>query len=244
MNKILSLTLAFILFGSCTITERMVISETGMVDYETEINLTEMMGFMYPANVRDSLSKLGQFPIDTTFTYAQADQFFNTHAKELSEVEKEFAKALDKSSIKFKANENEGFLKFVTQKMNVQDFNAYWKKIDAKVLELEKKYPDEAPKVTEGSKLSTLNIHYDGKTFRRITNAEMKILNTDSELFGGAEMANMLTYKLEYHFPNPIKKSSVENATYSLDRKTMWVEMPLEEILSQSEIYNFTVEFE
>jgi hypothetical protein len=244
MKKLISFTIAIFLMVSCTVTERMVISETGMVEYETEINLTEMISFMYPENVRDSLSKIGQFPLDTTFTYLQADQFFKTNSAETTEAEKEFFQTLDKSSVKFTVNEKEGFIKMITQKMNIKDFNDYWQKIDAKILELEKKYPDEAAKTTEGSRLASLNIHYDGKTFRRITNSDIKILNGDNSSLLGGEMANMMTYKLEYHFPKPIKKTSLEYASFSLDRKTMWVEIPIDNVLSQSDAYNFTVEFE
>lgn len=245
MKAIFIILLSFIFIQSCTITERMVVSETGMIDYESEINISEMIGLMYPQPVKDSLREIGQFPIDSTFNYIDADKFFQSNSEEISDAEKDFFKVMDKSFVNIKVDDNKGLIKFVTQQMNVKDFNSYWDRFDSKVMELEKNDPELAKKIADGTKFTSINVKYDGKSFQRITNpVSTKYLTQESEIFGGEEILGMLTYKLEYHFPKPVKKSSIENATFSLDRKTMWVEVPLSKAISDLDKYNFKVEFE
>lgn len=242
MKLVYLISACLVFLQSCTITERMEISETGMIDYETEVNISEMMPFLFPEHIKDSLKNIGQFPIDTIFSYAQADSYFQTEDKESPDKELEVLKTLDKSYVNFKADENLGHLKFITSKMNIKDFNTYWEQFDSKLIEIAKEDPKLAQRIKENTQFSSVKVHYDGKTFQRISLHDN--LKFDSEMFGGEEMMKLFQLKFEYKFPKPIKKSSVDNATFSLDRKTMNIEVSVEEMMKNPKLYNFTVELE
>ena len=53
-----------------------------------------------------------------------------------------------------------------------------------------------------------------------------------------------MTYKLKYTFPRKIKKSSVEDATYSLDGKTIEMERSFIDYIKNPDIMDLEVELE
>lgn len=98
-----------------------------------------------------------------------------------------------------------------------------------------------------GEPSSNVTYFYDKKKFKRTTeiaNLEKFKKEMDSTLGPAKSMFGSSKYKLKYHFPRRIKKSSVEDAMFSADGKTIIIERGLIDYLSDPKVLDFEVEFE
>ncbi|MFV0304875.1 MAG: hypothetical protein ACK5IC_05290 [Moheibacter sp.] len=246
MKKIILLFLISITVISCQITERFVLNESGAVNYETEIDFSEMMGFMSSSKA-DSLGDFGKFPIDTIIRFSEVEKLDDFKLDSISDADREFLKSMDKTDVRIQMDENIGKMSIMINEKNVTDFNSYLKKMNDSYMKLMKEDSETGDKLSELGLINPLEIQYDGKTFqRKMTNDLKSVISEagDSVFSEMSQMLNMFTYKLEYHFPKKIKNSSIEEATYSLDGKVMTIEGSLTELKEDPEKYNFTVEFE
>lgn len=55
---------------------------------------------------------------------------------------------------------------------------------------------------------------------------------------------NGTTYNLDYHFPKPIKKVSISDVVFSVDKKTLYYKKPINNFISNYAIFDFDVELE
>lgn len=231
---------------SCQITERVYLQENGGVKYETEFDFSQMSGFIFPENKRDSLRQIGEFPVDTLMTIADLENYSELGNDSISDAEREFMQSLDKMRVRMKMDETQALMSIGLEEKDVKSFNAYLKKVQESSDKLVKEDPEAAKNLAQSGLLKTMEIKYDGKKFQRIAGEVDQLFGEkdDSVSMAAQEMMGMFEYKLEYHFPKRIKSSNIENATYSLDGKTMTVEVPMSELMENPEKYNFTVEFE
>ncbi len=246
MKKLFLLFSIAILVISCQITERVFIQESGAVKYDTEFDFSEMIGFIYTQSTKDSLRSIGEFPVDTIISLAELENFAQISPDSINDAQREFMKSLDKMKVRMVINDTEGIMSIGLEEKNIESFNAYLKKVKEATDKLEKEDSKMAEGLAQSGMLKTLEFKYDGKTFNRIAGKTKGFLDglDDNTTESTKEMMNMFTYKLEYHFPKKIKKSNIENATYSLDGKTMTVEVPMMELIENPEKYNFQIEFE
>ncbi len=248
MKNIFILFVSAVFLVSCQITERFYLQESGAVKYETEINFSEMMGFMYDQYTKDSLKQIGEFPIDTLINFADLENFEQfKSADSITDAEREFMKSMNKTNVRMVMNDNEGKMVIGIAEKDVNSFNKYLKQMNSALSKLEKEDPKAAGELAQSGVMNSLEIKFDGKTFQRIATNHLSGLmdeEDDSTALATKQMMEMFEYKMEYHFPKKVKKSSLENATFSLDGKTMTVNVPMSELMDNPEKYNFTVEFE
>lgn len=243
----------FLIFGmaitmiSCEITERMKVSEDGQIQYETEVNLQSMVGIMFPESTKDSLKEIGEFPIDTLLRFNEADKYLSKNSQDstISQDELDFYQNMDKSFVQLKFNDSDGYMKFITSEMNWKDFNAYWEKMDKSILEIQKKNPELAAKIKQNPQMTSMQLKLTKNSFEKKSNySAQALMEGEYENMESEEFARMITYKMEYHFPKPIKSTTLKNASFSLDRKIMYAEIPLQEMFKNSDISNFKVVYE
>ncbi|MFA7687808.1 MAG: hypothetical protein WCY25_08075 [Moheibacter sp.] len=248
MKKIFILFATTLIMVSCQITERVYIQESGAVQYETEVDFSEMIGLMFTEADKDSLRLIGEFPMDSVMKFSDLEKFDAKLGVEgASEAERNFMKVMDKMNVRMVMNDTHGKMIFGIHEKDVNSFNAYMKEMRAATEQLEREDKKAAEEFNQSGLLKTMEFKYNGKTFERIAGNEtagMLEEMDDSTAESTRQMMNMFQYKLEYHFPKKIKKTSIENATYSLDGKIMTVNVPMMELLDKPEKYNFTVEFE
>lgn len=246
MKKLLLLFVAAILLVSCQITERFYLQESGMVKYETEIDFSEMMAFMYDEATKDSLRQLGQFPIDTIMNFADLEDFDQISPDSISDAQLAFMRSMDKTKVQMKMNDTEGKMIIRIEEKNINSLNDYLKEMNTALSKLEKEDPAAAAEMGQSGLMKSLELKFDGKNFQRIAMNQNQFLNEldDSIAEATRQMMNMFEYKMEYHFPKRVKNSSLENATFSIDGKTMTVDVPMSELWDNPEKYNFTVELE
>lgn len=233
---------------SCQITERVYIEENGAVKYETEMNFTEMMGMMFNQEMKDSLRQIGQFPIDSVMTFSDLEKMDSKILNDKNkDTERDFLKVMDKMKVRMVMNDKEGKISFGVQEKDVNSFNAYMKEVKTAGEKLAKDDKAAADNLAQSGLMNSIQFKYNGKTFERIgdnSTAGMMSEMNDSTAASAKQMMGMFQYKLEYHFPKKIKKASIDNATYSLDGKTMTIDVMMTELLENPEKYNFKIEFE
>lgn len=246
MKNIILLSFLAIILVSCQITERLYLQESGAVKYETELNFSEMMGFIYDENTKDSLRQLGEFPLDTLIDFADLQDFTQMSTDSISQAEIDFMRSMDKTKVHMVMNDTEGKMIIRIEEKDMNAFNLYLDKMNTALAKLEKEDPAAAAEMGQSGLMKSLEYKFDGKNFQRIAKNQNQFLDEldDSTAEATRQMMNMFQYKLEYHFPKKVKKTSIENATFSLDGKTMTVEVPMSELLENPEKYNFTVELE
>ncbi len=246
MKNIILLSFLAIILVSCQITERLYLQESGAVKYETELNFSEMMGFIYDEHTKDSLRQLGEFPLDTLIDFADLQDFTQMSTDSISQAEIDFMRSMDKTKVHMVMNDTEGKMIIRIEEKDMNAFNLYLDKMNTALAKLEKEDPAAAAEMGQSGLMKSLEYKFDGKNFQRIAKNQNQFLDEldDSTAEATRQMMNMFQYKLEYHFPKKVKKTSIENATFSLDGKTMTVEVPMSELLENPEKYNFTVELE
>src|SRR5690606_15960686 len=245
MKKIFLLLIAIGLV-SCQITERVYLNENGSVKYETEFDFSQMSGFIFPEAKRDSLRQIGEFPVDTVMTIADLENYSDMANDSISDAEREFMQSLDKMRVRMKIDENLALMTIGLEEKDVESFNAYLKKIKESSEKFAQEDAESAKELAQSGILKTMELKYDGKHFQRISGDMGNLFDEidDSTSAEAKELLGMFEYKLEYHFPKKVKSANIENATYSLDGKTMTVEVPMMDLMENPEKYNFTVEFE
>ncbi len=246
MKNILLLCFLAVIFVSCQITERFYLQESGAVNYEYEINFSEMMGFMYDQYTKDSLRQIGEFPLDTLINFADLEKFEQLSTDSITEAQREFMKSMNKSKVRMVMNDTEGKMIIGIDEKDVPSFNNYLKQMNAALAKLEAEDPKTAGELSQYGMNQSLEIKFDGKKFQRIADNHNVLMNEldDSTAAASLQMMEMFQYKMEYHFPKKVKSSSLENATFSLDGKTMTIEVPLSELMENPQKYNFIVELE
>jgi hypothetical protein len=91
-----------------------------------------------------------------------------------------------------------------------------------------------------------LKYEYNGKVFKRNVTITDKALHQKmiDSLGDMTEMYASSTYKLNYHFPKPVKSVSNENALFSADRKMVTISYNFTDYLLDPEALNLEVVLE
>lgn len=245
MKKI-TMVLLLISFVSCQITERMYLSESGMVKQESEIDFSAMMSIVFTPEKIDSMRLVGEFPIDTILSIA--DSGLSPVSNEgTSAAENEFTKSFDKTKVRMIMNESGGKFIIFNDEMSVKDFNSYQKKIQEAYKKFEANDPESASSFAQSGYNTILEYKYNDKEFEKISLTKQMNLDdlaTDSSGFSMKDMLSLYTYKIEYHFPKAVKSTTLKDAQISEDGKTITADIPMGDLLENPQNYNFKVEFE
>lgn len=230
-------------------TERIFIKQDGSVRYEFNIQSSQIAKSISSSPKIDSLRKIGEFPIDTIVPLSKMDElglsdlsqsYKNKEPKNL----KKFLELAKKTKLHLIINDSTMAFTISSKRESIAALNTY-----VNVLEKAKEEhnSEESSKNKDNEEnasfLRNVQFSYDGKTFtrqRKIATTKTKIDSIPSTL---SEFPEIMTLKLEYHFPKPIKTCSIEGAIFSVDRKTMYVETPYIEASINPKKYNFTVTF-
>lgn len=237
MKKLLLLAVTAVLMASCQITERIYLSETGMVKYQSEIDYTSLLSFAYDDNTKDSLRRLGEFPVDQTERMGNIDNL-KGEADKYTQSQKNFLKSLNKTEVHTVMNDDQGIISFNTDPMDVKSFNHYFKELKNSLVQFEKENPEDAKAFSEGAFFSLLQLEYDGKRFTRKSLNKKEVKSADDEGTGG-----MINYKMEYHFPKAVKSVNLAGAEISADGKVVSVVVDYDDYLKNPEKYDLKVEF-
>ncbi|MDD7888196.1 hypothetical protein [Flavivirga sp. 57AJ16] len=251
MNRFYTL-IVFIIsisFTSCQFSENIYINEDGSGRMEFSFDGTQLMQM-----AGEEMAKGKEEAIDSTFSFKELFDAKRDSISKLTEEEQLKLKKLEPFSMHMVMNPQTSEMKFdmFTDFKEVSELQDMFKAMNS-FSDLEKgkqgnqsnspANPFSSPELGEST---TLEYNFNGKTFKRVA----KII--DKEAYKKAtdsvgEMAVMFgssMYKLNYHFPKPIKSVSNEKALFSADRKSFTVEFGFMEYLSNPEALNVEVVLE
>ncbi|AUP78630.1 hypothetical protein [Flavivirga eckloniae] len=235
-----------IVFTSCQFSENIYINDDGSGRMEFSFDGTQLMQ-MAGKEMNNSQEKA----VDSTFSFKELLEEKRDSISQLSEEEQLKLKSLEPFSMHMVMNPKTSEMKFdmFTEFKEVSELQDMFKAMNdfSSMQKGAKSSAKSNPFSSIGGDGHTmLDYEYNGKVFKRVA----KIL--DKEAYKKAtdslgEMAAMFgssMYKLNYHFPKPIKSVSNEKAMFSADRKSFTVEFGFMEYITNPEALNIEVVLE
>ncbi len=234
-NIFLILGIVLISLTSCQITEKIYLEEDGSGKYNMEIDMSSMI---------KSLGKMGsKEEIDST--YVAKDSIINfsdmliEHKDSIAKLPKEKQEQLQKMKdvqmiIHEDKAKNEFSLSIVGVFKNTEELNNLQNILNATQPD-EKQIP------------SKYDIKYAFKKnrFSRKSNkkelTEEQLAKFDESIKGFEMFLSGTTYKLEYHFPKTIKKTTLKDAQFSEDKKTLYIEKSINDWINNPTVFDFKV---
>ncbi|TGV01354.1 hypothetical protein [Flavivirga rizhaonensis] len=251
MNRLYSLIVLIISisFTSCQFSENIYINDDGSGRMEFSFDGTQLMQM-----TGDKMGETQEEAIDSTFSFKELFDAKRDSISKLSEEEQTKLKNLEPFSMHMIMNPKTSEMKFdmFTDFKEVSELQDMFKAMNSfSDLEKGKKggqsnspaNPFSSPGL---DKSTTLEYDFNGKTFKRVAKivdkeAYKRVTDSLGEM---AVMFGSSMYKLNYHFPKPIKSVSNEKALFSADRKSFTVEFGFMEYLSNPEALNVDVVLE
>lgn len=256
MLKNVSLIAIIIIVGiltSCTFTEKIYVNEDGSGSYSLDMDLGQIM--QYTKNLSKSLGEdektvdeiAAQLPkkMDTIINFTEMvenDKEYNT----LSADQKEFIQSLKGSTMHLRLDEkkDEMLMSFLVDFKKISDLKDMQNKV-SNAAKLTNK--DQTGMLGSLPNTNQTVYEYSNNTFSRSviklkqTKAQQEEIEKSMQ-----QMAMFLAgseYRMEYHFPKAIKSTTAQNASFSEDRKTLFISHPFSSILENESLIDFEVKF-
>lgn len=246
--KPLALFFLAISFVSCQFSENIYINEDGSGKMSLVFDGTQLMKM-----AGDKMAEDNEKAIDSTFSFKEFLAEKKDSISKLTEEEQAKLKSLEPFNMHMVMNPETSEMKFdmFTNFKSVNELQDMFKAMNnfsnlkgkggAKAND-----PNNPFSAFGDGGASNLKYEYDGKTFKRvakITDKETYEKLSDS-LGQMAAMMGSSKYKLNYHFPKPIKSVSNESAMFSADRKSFTVEFDFMDYIMDPEALNLEVVLE
>lgn len=244
MKKIFFFVIATLTLVSCQFTETMVMNEDGTGRMSLSMDLSEMMAFG------------GEMSQDSTFTKQDTIISFKDILEEkkdsiakLSKEDQKRLKAMENYNIHMVSDpeENKLVMDIYTDFKDISEANDLMKGFEQTegLLPGNESSSDESDDSPEPE---LLGVSYSFKrgVFKRdafIRDEERHKVQMDSMKQAESFMSSM-KYRLKYTFPKRIKNASVEDATFSLDGKTIEIERSFLDYFKNPDVLDLEVELE
>lgn len=241
--KYLSFLLVIITIFSCEITEKISIDENGSGTYTLSMDMSDMLNAV--DQMKDSVTtgnaKEKMEVIDTIINLKDLIDKKNDSIVTLSKEDQQIIESI--KDFKIHLMVNEATKKLVTEIFydfnKVDDLENIQERV-TKAQSIQDKKGEQTP--TSDTKLS---FTYDGKKFSRKVisknlsqeekDAYKKYMEKNSNFLDGS------SYHIEYQFPRAIKSTTYKEATFSADRKTLFIKTDLKTISQNPTLLDFDV---
>ncbi|MFI0430517.1 hypothetical protein [Mariniflexile sp. HMF6888] len=236
----------FITLFSCQFSENIYINADGSGKMEFSFDGSQLMQM-----AGDKIGENQEKAIDSTFSFKELFDTMRDSISKLSEEEQQKIKSLEPFNMHMVMDPKTSKMTFdmFTDFKKVSELQDMFKAMKSfgDLKGNEKASGENNPFSSFGGDGTTeLDYNYDGKIFKRtarIIDKEAYKQVTDS-LGQMAMMFGSSTYKLNYHFPKPIKSVSNETAMFSSDRKSFTVEFDFMDYIANPEALNLEVVLE
>ena len=243
IKKLLLLLLVVVMFTACQFTETLVIQEDGTGRVSMNIDMKEMMAMGQSMDMDSTMIKIDSTVAFKTFLEEKKDSI----AKLPKEEQEKLMKLKDYKLRTFMDPEtSEFFIDVFVDFSSIEEANNLMSSIN--------QASSLIPSTPGGGEVSSdpssdvigIRYEYSNNTFTRdsyIKDEAMYQKQKDS--LQSAEMfMSSMNYKLKYTFPKKIKSSSIEDASYSLDGKTIIVEKNFLDYFKNPDVLDLQVELE
>ena len=232
---------------SCTFTEKIYIEENGSGLYQVDMDLSQMLAFAESLTKSEegedeSVLKKALEKTDTTFYFGQILEQKKDSISKLPIEQRMMLESLKDSRLKMIIDEKES--KFTA------NFYTDFKDI-SEAKDMQNKASNALALASNKEGLATKAVDvsyvYTDQVFQRTISTEKRTKKEQQEYDKKVEEMSMFlmgsTYNLEYHFPKPIKTTTAKDATFSSDRKTIYLSFSMDEIIKNESVLNFEVKF-
>lgn len=249
MKKYLLFSLIFTLLSlsSCVINEEVYFKENGEIEYATIIDMSNMSEFL-PAEELEDMQNLkdlkhGEFVAweDLLRSSAPDKETKDSIETYIKNNRQSFDK-LKPMKMMFDFRDKKMEVGYAIHSKSLKDFPDDLAIVNKTINEL-------SSENSEFSKIKNLfniiEFSFDGKKFVRnetANNWNALMDDPDSEL-QSESLLDLFEIKFKYRFDKPIKSTNMENATFSSDRKTMFLTTDLKNVQENPKKYNFEVKF-
>lgn len=245
--------IAIICFSSCQMSEEMYIYEDGSGKVSIKMDGNGVMQMMGGSIMKND----DHVKMDTLIVFKDMLAKYKDSIATLPEEERMALKGMEHFTMRMVMDTEEGELDFnmYSDFKSVNELNdifGLFQKASEMAMENNKKLgggkSSSALKDRSGpSPNSKVTYFYNKKMFKKSTeieNYEAFRKEIDSSMAMVKGMFASSKYTLKYHFPKPIKSSSVEDAMFSSDRKTIIIERNFVDYMADPKIFDFEVKFE
>ena len=233
-NIFIIIGIVLISLTSCQITEKIYLEESGAGKYNIEIDMSGMM---------QSLGGLNDKEIDST--YVAKDSIINfadmliEHKDSIAKLPKEKQEQLKKMKdvqmiIHEDKSKNELSISIVGKFKNAEELNNL-----QNILNTTQSDKKQIPSKYDVKYAYSKN-KFSRKSFKKDLSKE-ELEKYDESMKGFNMFLSGTTYKLEYHFPKTIKKTSLKDVKFSDDKKTLYIEKSISEWLTDPTVFDFDV---
>lgn len=246
MRILLLILLAATSLISCQFTETMVLNEDGTGRMSLSMDLSEMMAFSGEMGKDSTLTKQ-----DTIIHFKDIFEEKKDSIAKLSREERKQLKKMENYKIHMVSDpdENKMIMDVFTDFKDVSEANDLmqgYQQAEGYIPGSSSSNKDEDGKKESGSDIMNVSYSFKNGIFKRdafIVDKEEHRRQVDSMKQAEAFMSSM-KYKIKYTFPRKIKNSSAEDATYSLDGKTMELERSFLDYFKDPDVLDIEVELE
>ncbi len=243
-TRLLVLFVAAVTMISCQFSETMVLNEDGTGRMTIGMDVSEMMAFSNEFAKDSTMVKT-----DTTVAFRDILIEKKDSIAKLPKAEQERLMAMENYNVRVLADPETGLMKMsvFTDFKNVSEANDLMKAFEQGegLMPSTQDVTSESNNSSESDLIGVRYSYTDG-TFTRdsyIKDEEKHRKQIDSLKEAEAFMSGM-KYNLKYTFPKRIKLSSIEDATFSLDGKTIEVERTFLAYFKNPDVLDLVVELE
>jgi hypothetical protein len=234
--------LAFAFLTSCQFSENIYINEDGTGKMEFSFDGTELMKM-----AGDGMGETNEKAMDSTFSFKELFEGKQDSIAQLPAEERAILEELKNFTMRMVMNPETKEMKMdmITEFKSVGELQDMFSKMN-KLQALNKNQEVNQASSMGQQSFTDLNYEYNGTIFKRnvtITDKALhqKMIDSLGEM---TEMYASSTYKLNYHFPKPVKSVSNESALFSADRKMVTVSYSFMDYLLDPEALNLEVVLE
>ncbi|MCD6544077.1 MAG: hypothetical protein J7K34_06170 [Flavobacteriaceae bacterium] len=240
IKNLIVILISVITLTSCQFTERIHINENGSGVYSLEMDMSAMMGAM--KQMGDSLKTNEDTKvIDTVILFKDILAEKKDSISKLSKEEQESLKAIENLKIHMVVDEknNKMISDFIFEFNSISELANIQERI-SKAQSVKDGKENDAPATDTEVKYS-----YNGKKFtRKVIKKKLSAAEKEAYKKSMEQSASFLdgsSYKLEYTFPKAIKSTTYKGATFSDNRKTMYIQADMKTITENPKLLEFEV---
>jgi len=243
LRKLIALLVLTFTVISCQFTETMTLNKDGSGRLSIEMDLSEMMAIGGEMAKDSTLTKT-----DTIISFKDIFEEKKDSIAQLSAKEQRQLRAMEAYNIHMVTDPetNQMVVDIFIDFKDVSQANDLMKGFEETGNLIPGMEEDNANEEESDDTNVAVNYSFKKGVFKRdayIIDAEKHKTQVDS--LGSVEsFMSGMTYKLKYTFPRKIKKSSSEDATYSLDGKTIELQRTFLEYLKNPDVLDLEVELE
>ena len=237
-NLLLVSSLLFLL-TSCAFTEEIHINNDGSGTYNFKIDMSEMMQEMQDMGTKDSTA--ASKSIDTTFNFKDILDEKKDSIAQLSKEEQAAIKAIADMNLHLQVDDEKGkmLMDFGLNFKDVSEIKNMEEKL-TKAMSVNKNKGN-APLMNKSNVTFSLN----GNNFVRKTIPKKLTTEEENEVDKSIQQSGSFLdgsmYKLIYHFEKKIKSVSHKEASISNDGKTLTIEVPMDSLVKNPKLLDFTL---